>query len=90
MFFKELIDQGAIVVDVRSAREFRTGHVTGSKNIPLDMLNIQMRNLPNDRPIITCCASGARSRSAADILLSSGFKDVVNGGPWNQVEQQLR
>lgn len=78
----ELRSKGAVVVDVRTKQEYASGHVKGSLNIPLDALQKRMKELPANRPIITCCASGMRSGTARRILLSNGFKDVYNGGSW--------
>ena len=60
----ELIKNGAIIVDVRSKGEFEGGHLKGSINIPLNRLGENLSKLKKDKPIITCCASGARSASA--------------------------
>jgi len=80
-----LIANGAVVVDVRTKQEFASGHVKGSVNIPLDVLSSKMQELPKDKAIITCCASGMRSASAKSILLNNGFKEVYNGGSWRSI-----
>ena len=36
---KEMIDNGAVIIDVRTPMEFQGGHVAGSKNIPLDRIS---------------------------------------------------
>lgn len=79
---EKLYAAGAVVVDVRSRQEYAGGHVKGSKNIPLDVLQQKLKELPKNKPIITCCASGMRSGTAKTILLSNGFKEVYNGGSW--------
>lgn len=80
-----LIANGAIVLDVRTKQEYAAGHLKNSRNIPLDMLNARMKELPKDKIIITCCASGMRSGTAKSILLSNGFKEVYNGGSWTSI-----
>lgn len=80
----EMIKKGATIVDVRTPDEFRSGHVKGSINIPLDRIQQRMGELDKSKPVITCCLSGGRSGRAADILNSSGF-EAVNGGPWTVV-----
>ncbi len=82
---KKLLRSGAVVVDVRSAAEFGSGHRKGSLNIPLNLIPEQMDNLNKDKPIITCCASGMRSASARSLLLSNGFKEVYNAGKWSNL-----
>ncbi len=77
-----LIRQGAIVVDVRSAAEFKGGAREGSVNIPLNELSSRAGKLDRSKTIVLCCASGTRSGMAAVALRKMGFKDVVNAGPW--------
>ncbi len=77
-----LLEQGAIIVDVRSESEFRLGSRPGSLNIPLDKLNQRSHELDKNKPIILCCASGARSGMALGILKKNGFAHVINAGAW--------
>ncbi len=78
----ELVAKGAIILDVRTKGEYQGGHVKGSINIPLNVLNGNLSKLKKDKPVITCCASGMRSASAKGILKSNGFAEVHNGGSW--------
>lgn len=81
--YNDLANRGAIIVDVRSPQEYAGGHVRGSVNIPLGDLQRQLKRLPDkEQPIITCCASGARSASAKNLLRAQGYTEVVNGGGW--------
>lgn len=82
----ELIANGAQIIDVRTPQEYKTGHIKGSKNIPLDKLNSQIGNINKNKPVITCCASGMRSGSAKGILAKAGF-DVHNGGGWTNLRK---
>ncbi len=87
--YKLLLQQGAIVIDVRSAAEYAGGHVTGARNISLDQLNSRVKELQKlNKPIITCCQSGARSAMAARILISAGIA-AYNGGGWYSLQKQL-
>ena len=54
--FKALINEGAVIIDVRSPQEFQSGHVRKSKNIPLNELNMKYKTLKTNQAIITCCA----------------------------------
>jgi phage shock protein E len=78
----ELLKQGGIIVDVRSADEFSQGRSPLSINIPLNEISRRAQELDKTRPIILCCASGARSGAALGIFKSLGFTTVVNAGPW--------
>jgi rhodanese-related sulfurtransferase len=84
----QLVAKGAAIVDVRTPAEYAGGHVKGSVNIPLDQLTQQLHKLRKDQPVITCCKSGMRSGSAAEILRDHGF-EAHNGGSWMSVDQQL-
>lgn len=88
--FVELKKQGAQIVDVRTPEEFRSGHIKGSHNIPVNALQRQLSKLKKDKPIITCCRSGVRSASARQILLSHGFTNVHNGGGWQDLQRKLK
>jgi rhodanese-related sulfurtransferase len=77
-----LLRAGAIVVDVRSPSEFQQGSRPASLNIPLSEIKFRMKELDKSKPIILCCASGARSGMAAGILRKNGYGLVVNAGPW--------
>jgi phage shock protein E len=84
------VKDGAIIVDVRTKGEFAGGHIKGSVNIPLDGLAANLNKLKDkNRPVITCCASGMRSASAASLLRSRGYTDVHNGGGWASLSNRL-
>lgn len=87
--YKELVANGGVIVDVRTQGEYKSGHIKGSMNIPLQSLNAQLNKIPKDKVIITCCASGMRSASAKSILLSNGFKEVHNGGGWSSLSRKI-
>jgi len=79
------LEEGAKVIDVRTEPEFFNGHAEGSKNIPLNTVPYNIEEIKAfNRPVITCCRSGARSGSAASILKQNGV-DAINGGPWQDV-----
>jgi phage shock protein E len=84
---EQLLKKGATIIDVRTEREFKSGHIHGSINIPLDKLQINIAKLKKDKAIITCCASGIRSATAKRILQNSGFTDVHNGGGWASLQR---
>jgi len=87
--YHALLKKGAQIIDVRSPGEYQSGHIKGSVNIPLDVIGKQLSKIKKDKPVITCCASGMRSASAKQILKSSGFTEVYNGGGWIGLEGKL-
>jgi phage shock protein E len=86
---QEVISNGATILDVRTKGEYQSGHLKNSINIPLDKLQQNFKKLNRNKPIITCCASGARSSSARRILKSNGFDQVYNGGSWYSLRKYL-
>jgi phage shock protein E len=85
---KVLKDQGALILDVRTPSEFKSGHIKGAVNVPLQVLDQQLTKLDKNETIITCCASGMRSGSAKNLLQSNGFV-VHNGGGWQSLQRKL-
>jgi rhodanese-related sulfurtransferase len=86
----KIIANGAQIVDVRTPGEYSSGHLKGSVNIPLDALPSRLSKLKKDRAVVTCCASGMRSRAARNILISGGFSHVYNGGSWYSLRKYER
>lgn len=86
---QEIITNGAVIVDVRTKGEFQAGHLKNSLNIPVDSLEQNINKLKKDKPVITCCASGARSASAMRTLKSNGFNQVYNGGAWTSLKKYI-
>lgn len=81
----KLIQEGAMLVDVRSPGEFSTGSAKGAVNIPLDNVGNSLNKFKNKSHIVVFCRSGNRSGQAKSILERNGFTNVTNGGTWNQV-----
>ncbi|NCT17892.1 MAG: sulfurtransferase [Flavobacteriaceae bacterium CG_4_8_14_3_um_filter_34_10] len=85
-----MVKQGAIILDVRTKSEFEGGHLKNAINIPLTDLQSNLHKLKDkNSPIIACCASGMRSASAKNILKSSGYQQVYNGGGWNTLQNKI-
>lgn len=82
---KEKIAAGALVVDVRTPDEFRTGAYPGARNIPLQELPARLGELDKAKPIVVYCAAGGRSAQAASLMQAAGFADVSNGGGLSQM-----
>ncbi|MGJ8661193.1 MAG: rhodanese-like domain-containing protein [Bacteroidota bacterium] len=83
MDYKQMIQNGAIVVDVRSPQEFKGGHAPGSKNIPLGNLSSKVSELKG-KEVILVCLSGGRAGQAKNILTQAGIT-AHNAGPWQRV-----
>ena len=73
----ERAEAGALVLDVREDDEWAAGHVADSVHIPMGELGARLGELPEGRPIVAVCRSGARSGAITEALAGRGF-DVVN------------
>lgn len=81
--------KNAIILDVRTYEEFASGHIKGSKNIPLQILGSKINEIKKlNKPVIACCRSGMRSAQATSILKQNGI-DCINGGGWQSLESKL-
>ncbi|WP_422746084.1 rhodanese-like domain-containing protein [Micromonospora sp. WMMD754] len=67
-----VVAAGGLLIDVREPAEWRAGHAPRARNIPLGQLADRLAEVPTDRPVVTVCRSGARSRQAARILADAG------------------
>jgi phage shock protein E len=82
---KEIIEKGALIVDVRTKGEYEEGHIEGSLNIPLNEIVKAVEWLQKDVPTVLVCASGARSAAAVTVLKENNFEKVYNGGSWDSL-----
>jgi rhodanese-related sulfurtransferase len=75
-----LMNQGAVLLDVRSREEFEGGHVIDARNVPQEEIAAAGESLKKfrDKPVVVCCESGMRSGAAARVLKAQGFTKVVN------------
>ena len=87
--FKALQQQGAVIIDVRTAGEFNGGHIKGAINIPVDSIRSKINDIKKKgKPVITCCASGMRSGSATSMLKQAGV-EAYNGGSWISLQNKI-
>jgi rhodanese-related sulfurtransferase len=83
-----LINDGAAVVDIRSADAFARGHITNAKNIPQDELAAKRDTLNKQKPLVAVCDAGVTTNRAVASLRKAGFESVygLKGGMngWTQ------
>lgn len=75
-----LMNQGGLMLDVRSQAEYDAGHILDSRHVPQDQLASSAESLKKyrEKVVVTCCESGMRSGAAARVLKAQGFTKVVN------------
>ena len=76
------------VVDVRTFAEYAESHLKRSINIPLNEIPNRLDEFRGKQNLIVCCASGVRSRKAADLLMQNGI-ECYDGGSWLSLKNEL-
>ena len=77
------------ILDVRTPREFKQGHIKNVINFPLGIINSDsLKKLNKELNYITYCAHGIRSVKASKILKENGFK-VTNGGSIKDLQKLI-
>tara|TARA_R110001592_G_scaffold287531_1_gene556330 strand:- start:787 stop:1101 length:315 start_codon:yes stop_codon:yes gene_type:complete len=86
---KEYLNKGAVILDVRTLDEWNEGHTKGAKHVVLTVIPLEIEKIKAwKKPIIAVCRSGGRSGQATQFLKQHGV-DVINGGPWQNVDQHV-
>ena len=79
---EELMEDGAVLIDVRSPQEYAEAHLDKAVNLPVDTIGINIEALVKDKntKIVLYCRSGNRSATAAQTLINLGYKNVYDLG----------
>ena len=70
--------QDALYLDVRSPKEFSSGHIENAINIPLYELRERLAEIPKTKTVIVNCGVGIRSYNAIRILIGNNYSNVLN------------
>jgi rhodanese-related sulfurtransferase len=74
---QRLVDDGALVLDVREDDEWEAGRAPGAAHIPLAEIAARKREIPTETTVVTVCRAGGRSARAASAMAQGGY-DVVS------------
>ena len=86
---KKYLEKGAVVLDVRTQQEWDEGHTEGAEHIVLTLIPSEIDKIKSwNKSVIAVCRSGGRSGQATDFLKSNGV-DIINGGPWQNVDKYV-
>lgn len=70
-------DTSATLIDVRTAAEWKSGHLQGAKHVPLtEILDGKIPNLDKDKNTVVYCGTGFRSNIAGSLLAQAGFTNI--------------
>jgi rhodanese-related sulfurtransferase len=87
--YKKLLQDGAVIIDVRNPGEFKGGAAPGSENIPLGSIPGKINKIKSLQvPVICVCASGMRSGAARSQLKAAGV-EAYNGGAWTSMLKHI-
>jgi rhodanese-related sulfurtransferase len=71
------LEQGEVILDVRTVEEYSAGHIANALNVPLDQISGKLNDLKNFKTIYIHCKRGGRARTAFDALSQMGLKNLV-------------
>lgn len=66
------------IIDIRTPAEYRSVHISGIKNIPMEQIPSHMNQLSKTEPLYLLCNSGNRSKMAISDLSHHGFNNLIN------------
>ncbi len=83
---REAVKNGALIVDVRTPKEFSQKHIKGAINLPIDKIMKGQIKLPKNKELVVYCRTGSRSRVSARILKKQGWSvyDVATQSEWER------
>jgi phage shock protein E len=95
-FEKKMNTQKGQVIDVRTPKEFQSGHIAGAVNLHVYDKDFEQRidKLDKNKPVYVYCKAGGRSAEAVESLKSKGFKTIIelDGGmdAWNEAGKPVK
>ncbi len=86
---RKMINEGAVVIDVRSEDEHKTSHVKATDNIPLEEISNKISSHVSDtnKTILLYCRTGSRSFVAKRILKKMNYDNVYNLGSFKRAKR---
>jgi rhodanese-related sulfurtransferase len=87
---RQMLEQGAQLVDVRADHEWEAGRIAGAKHVPLPELPQRIGEIEKDRLVVVYCRGGNRSSMAIAALNDAGYEAVkLSDGIVGWEEEQL-
>ena len=88
---REALQEGAVIIDLRTAYEYDQGHIPHSLNIPADRVKANIGRIRDLRkPVILCHGPGGQYWESADLLRNAGIPRVINGGDWQSLLRKVQ
>lgn len=77
-YVAQAASNGAHLIDVRTEAEVAQGMIDGAVHIPLHLLPLRAADIPQDKPVVIYCRTGARSSQACAFMAAQGFDNMHN------------
>lgn len=87
---QELVNRGAILLDIRSQDEYDAWHLNDSISAPFFTLRMQLKTLSREKPVVVICADGKVSEAAAFLLLRNKIKAIILRGGVEDIASELK
>jgi phage shock protein E len=88
---REALQQGAVIIDLRTAYDYDQGHIPRSLNIPADRIKANIDRIRDLRkPVILCSGPSGGAWEAIEVLRQAGIAKVINGGDWKGLLKKMR
>ncbi len=85
-----LLKGRAVIIDVRTPREFKAGHIDKSYNFPLNTLVVNVKTLQSfGKPLVLVSQTGKHSQQAQNLLSEKGI-ECYNFGSWQELKHTLQ
>lgn len=75
---RDLVDDGAFIIDAREPDEFAEGHIKGALNIPLSQFRDRLDEIPRNKPVYIHCLTSQRSYNMVRALNNLGYTNIYN------------
>jgi rhodanese-related sulfurtransferase len=80
---EDLVNNGAVVIDVREPDEWSAGHAPEARFMPMGQVEARLGEIPREGTAVIVCRSGARSHAVTQFLNSNGINAVNMAGGMN-------
>jgi phage shock protein E len=88
---REALQEGAVIIDLRTAYDYDQGHIPHSLNIPADRIRANIGRIRDlRRPVILCHGPGGQYLESAELLRQAGIPRVINGGDWQSLLRKVQ
>lgn len=77
-FLQQASEEGVHLIDVRTEAEVSAGIIAGAIHIPLHLLPLKAHEIPQHKPVVIYCRTGARSAQACAFMAAKGFDNTYN------------